>query len=464
MRPALRTWLGGTLKALRAPSRAVKAALLLGVLVVVAAAVATFGRHPDLSHVKVTFLSGSEDGNYHAIVAKAGAEARRRNGRIENLTSAGSIENIERLAAAKAPCDIQFALVQDGLSWPESHPLQLIGRLPISESFVVLGREADRIRSVADLRGMRVGIGPVGSGSEYVARQLMEQLSELDIRVSNHNLREQLSLLERGDLDLGAMVIAPESQLMMHAVRDRKLQIADIAAADGLARRLPSARGGVIKAGYYDPVRGLPPTDKRIIEIDTLVIGNGCARESVTQGLITALTRVFPNFVAVNRERPNLTGLEYASAARSYFDNQGPDVVGEYVPWVIDIMPTARWVQVVFVFSLLFGAQALWHRFRLWRIDAQRVRIEGEMARLFAPGTTVVAIAEALPESQHRTPEARAHVDAALTELGDLAERCRRQSLSMLVPMGQEMSYRYQERLIADLLQALRQFRARLEG
>jgi TRAP-type uncharacterized transport system substrate-binding protein len=459
----MRNWLGRALKALQAPSRPVKAALLLAVLVTIAALMATFSRHPDLSHVEIAFLSASENGNYHAIVDKAAAEARRRNGRIENLPSAGSIENIERLAAAKASCDIQFALVQDGLPWPKSHPLQLIGRLPIPESFVVLGRDADRIRSVADLRGMRVGIGPEGSGSAYVARQVMAQLAELGIKVTNHTLSEQLAMLERGDLDLGAMVIAPGAQLMLQAVRDRKLQIADLP-ADALADRLPSARGGIIKAGYYDPVRELPPIDKRIIEIDTLVVGNGCARESVTQGVITALVRVFPNFVAVNRERPNLTGLEYAPAARSYFDNQGPDVVGEYVPWVIDIMPTARWVQLVFAFSLLFGAQAGWHRFRLWRLDARRVRIEAEVTRLFAPGTTVVEIAESLPEPQHRTAAARAQIDSAMNELAELAERCRRQSLSMLVPMGQEMNYRYQEGLIADLLHALRQFRARLDN
>ena len=449
---------------MQAPSRALKTALLFAALAVVAVVVAKFGRNPDLSHVKAAFLSGSQDGNYHAIVAKVAAEARRQHGRIDNLTSAGSVENIERLAAAKASCDIQFALVQDGLPWPTSHPFQLIGRLPVSESFVVLGREADRIRSVADMRGLRVGIGPVGSGSEHVARQVMAQLAELDIKVTTQPLQEQIAMLDRGDLDLGAMVIAPEAQLMLQAVRDRKLQIVDIPVAEALAHRLPSARGGTIKAGYYDAVRQLPPTDKRIIEIDTLVIGNGCARESVTQGVITALARVFPNFVTVNRERANLTGLEYASAARSYFDDQGPDPVGEYVPWIIDIMPTARWVQLIFAFSLLFGAQAVWHRFRLWRLDAGRVRIESDVSRLFAPGITVAEIAATVPEQQHRTPEARAQVNAAVTELADLAERCRRQSLSMLVPMGQEMNYRYQERLIAELLHALRQFRGRLDS
>ena len=208
----------------------------------------------------------------------------------------------------------------------------------------------------------------------------------------------------------------------------------------------------------------LPPADKHVIEIDTLLITNGCARESVTQGAITALTRVFPDFVRVNRERPNLTGLEYASAARSYFDNQGPDPVGEYVPWVIDIMPTARWLQLIFAFSLLFGAQAAFHRFRLWRLDAARVSVESELSRLFAPRVIPEEIDAESPQPRHRTPEGRAELDAIVSELEQLSRRCRRQSLSMMVPMGQEMMYRYQEGLIADWLQALRNYRAGLDG
>jgi len=450
------------LKPEQGPSRPLKAALLVAAFIVVFIVAAAASRRPDLSHVKVTFLSGSEEGNYHAIVAKAAAEAQRRHGRIDNLPSAGSIENNARLAAAKSSCNIQFALVQDGLPWPESHPFQLIARLPVPESFVVLGRNADRIHSVAELRGLRVGIGPVGSGTEYLARQIMAQLKELNIRPTTQPLNDQLAMLESGDLDLGAMVIDVDASLMVNAVRDRKLQIVDMVGADSLAHRLPSARQGVIKAGYYDPIRGLPPTDKHVIEVDTLVIGNGCARESVTQGVITALLRVFPDLIRVNREQANLTGLQYASAAQSYYDDQGPDRLGEYVPWVIDIMPTARWLQLIFAFSMVFGAQAMWHRFRLWRLDARRVRIEEELSSMFSSDTIVAEIAVMTPESRHRTPQTRARLDALIADLENLAERCRRQSTSMLVPMGQEMNYRYQEGLIAELLNSLRRFREKL--
>mgnify|MGYP006962125701 CR=1 FL=1 len=54
------------------PSRTVKTLLMLVAFVAIAWGVSRFGRTPDLSHVDVAILSGSAQGNYHAIVAKAG--------------------------------------------------------------------------------------------------------------------------------------------------------------------------------------------------------------------------------------------------------------------------------------------------------------------------------------------------------------------------------------------------------
>lgn len=201
-----------------------------------------------------------------------------------------------------------------------------------------------------------------------------------------------------------------------------------------------------------------------MIQVDTLAIGNGCASWSATQGLITVLSAQFPDFVRVNRERVNRTGLPFAPAARAYFDNDGPDVVGVHAPWIVDLLPTASWIQLIFGFSILFNAMAFAHRFRLWRIDARRVNIESEIPQLFAPGITVGEIGTMTPDERQRSPEVRARIDGIIDQLVELLDRCRKHSLSVLVPMGQEMSYRYQEALIADLLRSLRAFRARLSS
>jgi hypothetical protein len=206
----------------------------------------------------------------------------------------------------------------------------------------------------------------------------------------------------------------------------------------------------------------LPGEAKDVLQVDTLIVGNRCARRSVTQGFITVLATVFPDFVHYNRDTPNRTGLPLAPAAHSYFDHEGPDLVGIYAPWALDIMPTASWVQLILGISLLFNAMSLWHRFHLWRIDVNRMRTESTIPFLFGPGVTVAEIAEMAPSDKHRTPEARAQLDTIMDQLATLVERSRRQSQSVYVPMGEEMGYLIQEEHIVDLLYALRAFRDRL--
>jgi hypothetical protein len=58
----------------------------------------------------------------------------------------------------------------------------------------------------------------------------------------------------------------------------------------------------------------------------------------------------------------------------------------------------------------------------------------------------------------------RPRVESLITDLEALAARSRRQSLSALVPMGQEMAYRYQEEIIYQTMAVLRDFLRRLEG
>ena len=199
-----------------------------------------------------------------------------------------------------------------------------------------------------------------------------------------------------------------------------------------------------------------------MLQVDALIVGNGCASNGATQGFMTAVAEVFPTFVRHNKGQPNLSGVPMAAVSQGFFNEEGPDLLGTYAPWAVDIMPLPLWIQLGVAFSVLFSAMALGHRFRLWRVDADRVKIERELPALFGPGVTLARIAELDADARHATPQARAQLDDVTARLAALAERCRRASLSVLVPMGEEMSYRYQETLIRDLLHALRIFRDKL--
>ena len=410
-------------------SPGMKTAIFFAVLLLLTALVAWLDPRPSLRHVHISMLSGSPTGNYYATVNRIGAETARRHGRVQNLSSVGSVENIQRLIAGAKNCTVHFALVQDGITYPEGHELELIGRLPRPESLLILGRNVDRIQSVADLNGFRIGIGPIGSGTEHMMRHVLSLLDGVGLRTSTQTIDEQIGMAERGEIDLAAMVLDDEATLLADAVTKRNLDILELPDVESLARHLRFARMGVIPAGQMDYVRKLPHKEKKVLQLDALIVSNGCAPDGVTQGFMTALAEVFPTFVRHNKGQPNPNGLRLAPVAANFYSAEGPDLLGKYAPWAVDIMPQATWIQLGVVFSILFSGMALWHRFRLWRVDASRVKIERDIAALFG-GVTTDAIVEMPLDSRYAGAEARGQIDDLMRRLSELSERCRAQSLS----------------------------------
>jgi len=445
-----------------ARTKAPRLAAVLLAIVALAIVVARLDLSPSLGHVHLRLLSGPAEGNYHAMGDAIAAAAARRGGRIDNVASAGSMENIDRLAHAAHTCEVEVALVQAGLPYPASPELTVVARLPKAESLFFLGKRADAITEFAQLARLRIGVGPEGSGTARVVEQIFasRDFKGLGVILSHHPEAEQLDLAEKGELDLAALVIDEDAALLQAAVRDRGLAMVGFPHADVVARQFRFLRKARIGAGEYDAVRMLPPVDKEVLRVDTLVIGNGCARRSQVMGLLGALSDVFPDLKHHDRDTPNTTGLAPEPAARAWLET-GPEVLDEYLPRVSDVMPPANWLHLLMAVSLLFNVMGVANRFMLWRIDAARVRAEHRIGACFGAATTLGEIARLSPSGDLLREGLGAEIDRVITELEGLAQRSHRASLSVLVPMGGEMVYRYQERLIHDALAALRVFRER---
>ena len=428
--------------------------LLVGAAAAVAAVASRFGVSHDYSYLRASLLSGAPGGHYYALATRLAARAKQERGRLIVVPTAGSVENIARLADDRQTCIATFALMQDGIPVSADAGLVLLGRLPEPESLLLLGRQDRKFLTFADLRGMSIGIGPEDSGTAYLMRQLFEDadLRRLDVRFSFHELAEQARLVSQGELDLAAFVMAEDAELLRTTIPQYDLDIATFQDLEGLVARHPWLGLGHVPAGRFDLVRPTPAVDKPVVHVDTLVVANPCARRADRVALLTLLNAELPGFIAANppKHAYSATALPLAPAASQFFIKGEPELADVYFPWAVNLLSPAYWVYLVMAVTVLASALRAISRFELWRIDAARDRLERRLKELIDPKLTHAQMRTSPDTDLLNGPDACIAAQNIRDELVQLRARCERYAASIVTPMGDEMFYRYQESLIDE--------------
>ena len=197
---------------------------------------------------------------------------------------------------------------------PADAGLQTLGRLPQPESLLLFARRGRAIDTFNDLKGASVGIGPDGSGTAYLMRQLLENsdLKDLDLKPSNHDLEAQAEMVRDGQLDLAAFVMNANAELIRTLATKYDLEIVAPADIEGLVARDKWLRLGKIPAGFYDVAKPIPATDKLVAQVDTLIMTNACVHRAERVAFLMLLSEEFPNFV---RDNPPPVGEVSGSGA-----------------------------------------------------------------------------------------------------------------------------------------------------
>ena len=434
----------------------VRVLLLLIAAGCVAAIAAGLGVGHDYGYLHASILTGSPEGEYFALATHLAHRAEAEHGTLTVIPTAGSIENVSRLAGDQAHCTEMFGFIQDGTPVPTEARLELLGRLPEPESLLLLGKRGHAYHTFANLRGASVGIGPEQSGTAYLMRQIFadQDLRELDVRLSHHGLAEQAELVAEGKLDLAAFVIREDADFLRTMIQRYNLDIVAPEDFQGLIARYPWLSLGRIPAGRYDVVHPVPEADKQIARVGTLLVASPCAQRTDRIALLMLLGAELPGFVRGNppSSTSSATVLPLAPEAHQFFLTGQPEIADRYFPWLVNRMSPAYWVYLVMAATVLFNALKAFSRFRLWRIDTTREKLETALKELVDPELTHAQM-RAIPEAEARVvaePERRAAAQAIMARLLELRARCQRQTSSFVTPMGDEMFYRYQQALIDE--------------
>jgi hypothetical protein len=201
--------------------------------------------------------------------------------------SAGSMENFERLRDPGFEVDAGF--IQGGTARPrEGDEIVALGDLYYEPLWIFYRESAlhggDKL---LELKGKRVAIGGVGSGTHHLA---MELLAANGVDATNTTLirsggLELLGRLQKEEIDAVFVVGPTQSSLVWSLLYTPGMRLMSLTHAEAYTRRFPYLARLVLPRGAIDLAREIPPRDIQLVSpMATLLV-----REGTHQALIGLL-------------------------------------------------------------------------------------------------------------------------------------------------------------------------------
>jgi TRAP transporter TAXI family solute receptor len=337
---------------------------------------------------RIVITTGSDSGAYYAYAGRYAAILARHGVTLEVRTSAGSLQNLERLASDAA----QVGFVQGGVVEPRGDaeddgdaPLLSLGSV-FYEPVWVFYRGDGHLERLADLRGKRIAIGPEGSGVRLLAQQLLaaNEIPAGDNLLPLSGLKAAEEL-QQGRLDAAFVIAAENAQVVQMLLRSPGVKVMSFAQADAYQRRFPFLTKLVLPQGVADLVRGYPPHDVTLLAPTANVVVRGDLHPALQTLLLQAMTEVHgkSGFFSRAGEFPaykDRLAPQSPEAAR-YFKS-GPPFLQRYLPFWLAVLVDRLIVLLVPVIALLIPLLKIAPAIYTWRVRSKVFGCYGELKYL----------------------------------------------------------------------------------
>jgi TRAP transporter TAXI family solute receptor len=265
----------------------------------------------------------------------------------------GSVENLSLLQDKKS--DTQVAFVQGGISDGKQEPGVLsLGRVNY-QLFWVFYRASDTFDHLAQLKGKRVVVGPIGSATQVIAAKI---LAAVGVTSDNSTLSPlagapAIKALNEDNVDVIFLAFAPDAPVIQLLLHNSNFKLMNMQRVEALTRIFPYLVKLVMPQGVIDFEHNIPAADVTMIGTTNAVLVRKDLHPETIYLLAQALLETHSEAGLFQRvgEFPSQIDPEYpmAAGAVDYYKN-GPSLLYRYVPfWAVNYL---RRVIAIFVAAI----------------------------------------------------------------------------------------------------------------
>jgi TRAP transporter TAXI family solute receptor len=348
--------------------------------------------------------------------------------KVELQPSLGSQDNLRRLLAGK----VDIAFVQSGSAAAAQRPdpdlgpdldLVSLGSL-FTEPVWLFVRNAVKVNSLTQLKGMRINLGPEGSGVPKLFRQVLDVngVEPQDLKISYlENTPATVELLA-GRIDGVVFSSAPEAQLIQMLLRTPGIRLFDFAQAEAYTRRLPFLTHVVLPRGIVDLGRDIPAQDYHLIAPTATLVARRGLHPALIDLFVKAAGEIHGGTGWFQQQgqfpSPRYTEIPVAPEADRYY-REGAPFLQRYLPFWLANLFDRLWLFVLPLLALAIPLSRVVPPLYVWRIRSRIYRWYGQLR----------AVEQAL-EAAHGAQREQA-LPGLLQRLDDIEERVNQISIPL---------------------------------
>lgn len=323
----------------------------------------------------VVIASGEKSGAYHAFALHYRKLLQDEGIDLEIITTRGSVENLALLAQGK----VDMAFVQGGVS--SGRPvgsLEGLGGL-YYEPLWLFHRSDIELRRIPDLKGLKVAIGPEGSGTQALVTLLLEEnaLKNSGVRSLTRSSAEAAAALRAGEIDAAFFVASPTSPLVMALLHDPSVQLASIDRAEAYTRRHDFLTVLTLPEGAEDLASNIPPNEIKLLAATSDLV----VHEALHPGLVSLMMQVIDRvhrpagWFNAEGEFPNSRHMSFPlNEQAERFYRHGPPFLQRYLPfWAASLLDRMK-IMILPLLGLLLPLFKVVPPLYRWRMRARIYR------------------------------------------------------------------------------------------
>ncbi len=333
----------------------------------------------------VTIATGTEGGFYDTL-GKIYKQRLERSGLTVNLVpSAGSIENLDLLRNAEA----DLAFVQGGvLSEPQPDMLMSLASIAL-EPFWIFSKTSEPVTRLEQLGGLRVAIGPEGSGTRRLSLTLFRAVGLSTIQIDERSGEAAADALMAGEVDAALFVTSARTGSVRRLLGDPNISLAVLERAEGLSLNFPYLSVVTVPEGAFNLEANRPRDAIRLIAPATTLLAHQDVHPAIVALVLDVVNSVHRNersFGEVGRfPAPDFLELPLSEEAERYFE-RGPTFLRRYMPFWASNLVERLWVLVIPLITVLIPLMRVAPPAYRWQIRRRIYRWYDDLRELEAMG------------------------------------------------------------------------------